>query len=43
MTDWVSLIFGVFVMVFGVLSVITHPVVDGINRWLQAVGTNRRP
>jgi hypothetical protein len=42
MPDLVSVIFGLFVMLFGV-SVINHSIVDSLNRWMKSTGTNQRP
>lgn len=41
MTDWFGVLFGLFVALAGMLSVVNHPVVDGFNRWTKSMGTTQ--
>jgi len=36
-------IFGIFLIIGGVLTTINHPVVDWFNRWVKSVGTTSHP
>ena len=36
-------VFGVFIILGGVLTAVNHPVIDWFNRWVKSVGTTQRP
>jgi hypothetical protein len=43
MVEIASVVFGGFLILGGTLTAINHPIIDGINRWLKALGTTQRP
>ncbi|MEE6211340.1 hypothetical protein U3A55_14430 [Salarchaeum sp. III] len=42
MGDVFGLVAGSLVIVFGVLSLLNHPVIDVLNRWMKSWGTTQR-
>lgn len=43
MVEFKPIVFGGFLILGGVLSVINHPIINEINRWLKSTGTTQRP